>query len=253
MIKFFRNIRKKLVVEGNTSKYLKYAIGEIVLVVIGILIALQINNWNENRLENFEEDKLLENLKIDFEQTISEFNEMNSNRQIILSANYELTQLNPNDEVLDTKKIDALLGYTFIVPTFNGKSGSLMVLLNSGKINIIKNEALKKLLFSWPSEVEDMTEGEIDSKKLTNESYLPIVRKYANVSEIIRTIKLLPIKTKIRNKGITSNYKELLSDTEFKNLLYQLELFALDNIQETEKLIKISRSIIEIIDTELKQ
>ena len=53
MIKFFRNIRKQLLNEGKTGKYLKYALGEIVLVVIGILIALQINNWNENRkLEN---------------------------------------------------------------------------------------------------------------------------------------------------------------------------------------------------------
>jgi len=49
MIKFFRNFRKNLVNEGKTASYLKYAIGEIVLVVIGILIALQINNWNENR------------------------------------------------------------------------------------------------------------------------------------------------------------------------------------------------------------
>ena len=49
MIKFFRNIRKNLVAENKTSKYFKYAIGEIVLVVIGILIALQINNWNESR------------------------------------------------------------------------------------------------------------------------------------------------------------------------------------------------------------
>ena len=47
MIKFFRKIRQNLLSEGKTGKYLKYAIGEIVLVVIGILIALQINNWNE--------------------------------------------------------------------------------------------------------------------------------------------------------------------------------------------------------------
>ena len=48
MIKFFRNIRQSLIMENKTSKYLKYAIGEILLVVIGILIALQINNWNES-------------------------------------------------------------------------------------------------------------------------------------------------------------------------------------------------------------
>lgn len=49
MIKLFRNIRQNLIMENKTSKYLKYAIGEIILVVIGILIALSINNWNESR------------------------------------------------------------------------------------------------------------------------------------------------------------------------------------------------------------
>jgi len=49
MIKFFQKIRKKLVIEDKTSKYFKYAIGEIILVVIGILIALSINTWNEKR------------------------------------------------------------------------------------------------------------------------------------------------------------------------------------------------------------
>lgn len=49
MIKFFRKIRQNLLSDSNNGKYFKYAIGEIILVVIGILIALQINNWNENR------------------------------------------------------------------------------------------------------------------------------------------------------------------------------------------------------------
>ena len=49
MIKFFRKIRQKLLTENKLSKYLIYAIGEIILVVIGILIALSINNWNEDR------------------------------------------------------------------------------------------------------------------------------------------------------------------------------------------------------------
>ena len=52
MIKFFRKIRQRLLTENKISKYLVYAIGEIILVVIGILIALQINNWNEQRNEN---------------------------------------------------------------------------------------------------------------------------------------------------------------------------------------------------------
>jgi len=62
MIKLFRNIRQKLLVEGKTINYLKYAIGEIVLVMIGILLALQVNNWNENRKGHLNELKLVKQL-----------------------------------------------------------------------------------------------------------------------------------------------------------------------------------------------
>ena len=69
MIKFFRHIRQTLIMENKTGKYFKYAIGEIVLVVIGILIALQINNWNEVQIEKKVElgymKNLLEDLKAD--------------------------------------------------------------------------------------------------------------------------------------------------------------------------------------------
>ncbi len=62
MIKFFRTIRQSHIMENKTSKYIKYAVGEIVLVVIGILIALQINNWNESRKANLLQNKLLTEL-----------------------------------------------------------------------------------------------------------------------------------------------------------------------------------------------
>ena len=59
MIKFFRRIRQQLLSENKFSKYLFYAIGEIILVVIGILLALQINNWNEEKKERVQEQKYL--------------------------------------------------------------------------------------------------------------------------------------------------------------------------------------------------
>ena len=70
MIKFFRKIRQNLLSEGKTGKYLKYAIGEIVLVVIGILIALQVNNWNESNKQRIKEKVILENLKTSLEKDI---------------------------------------------------------------------------------------------------------------------------------------------------------------------------------------
>ena len=65
MIKFFRHIRKSLLEENKMGKYFKYAIGEIILVVIGILIALQINNWNEGRKAKNNEAVLVKQLLVD--------------------------------------------------------------------------------------------------------------------------------------------------------------------------------------------
>jgi len=72
MIKLFRNIRQKLLAEGKTANYIKYAIGEIVLVVIGILIALQINNWNQDRIDRKNEMKLLKEITNDLDITIAD-------------------------------------------------------------------------------------------------------------------------------------------------------------------------------------
>lgn len=79
MIKFFRKTRQNLLLENKTGKYLKYAIGEILLVMIGILLALQVNNWNEERKNMLKESLLVKNiiddLKLDsvhFNQSLSE-------------------------------------------------------------------------------------------------------------------------------------------------------------------------------------
>jgi len=84
MIKFFRKIRQNLLMENKTGKYFKYAIGEIILVVIGILIALQINNWNEQRKIKSKSqsyiDKIMNDLTVDT---------LNINKLIIKTTDYK--------------------------------------------------------------------------------------------------------------------------------------------------------------------
>lgn len=75
MIKFFRKIRQQLLSENKFSKYLIYAIGEIVLVVFGILIALQINNWNQGKLKVEKEIEILKSFESQFEQDLNQFDE----------------------------------------------------------------------------------------------------------------------------------------------------------------------------------
>ncbi len=81
MIKFFRKIRQKLLTENKFSKYLIYAIGEIVLVVIGILIALQINNWSEQQKEKTKMSAYLSNLVEDMKENNRNF-DVNINKQV---------------------------------------------------------------------------------------------------------------------------------------------------------------------------
>jgi hypothetical protein len=93
MIKFFRNIRKKLADDNKPLKYMRYAVGEIVLVVIGILIALQINNWNEDQKEREIEVKVLKEIAENLEANIlrlqsmmARCNEDNQSADIIISV-----------------------------------------------------------------------------------------------------------------------------------------------------------------------
>ncbi len=72
---------------GKTGKYLKYAIGEIILVVIGILIALSINNWNEKRIENKRADAFVKKLKVQIENNIARVD----NRIQLFESNYSTT------------------------------------------------------------------------------------------------------------------------------------------------------------------
>lgn len=72
MIKLFRNLRKSFISEGNTQKYLKYAIGEILLVVVGILIALQVSNWNTKKKLEKKELEFLEHIYGDLENVLSD-------------------------------------------------------------------------------------------------------------------------------------------------------------------------------------
>ena len=103
MIKFFRKIRQNLLSEGKTGKYFKYAIGEIVLVVIGILIALSINNWNEQQKQNSQERQFLSVLKIEFTINLNRLDKVIHFREnSIKSANELMTYF--NEDIIDISK-----------------------------------------------------------------------------------------------------------------------------------------------------
>lgn len=142
MIKFFRKIRYNLMETGKTSKYLKYAIGEIILVVIGILIALQINNWNEFNKERENEKIILneirENLKFDLEDFESNIANLQNK---IISAKTLLKIIDNKSDYNDS--IGYFFYYLKTYPHFSNKSNGYNLLQSKG-LDIIQNDSIRK-------------------------------------------------------------------------------------------------------------
>ena len=143
MINFFRKIRKKLADDNKPLKYARYAIGEIALVMIGILLALQVNNWNEFQKDRKIEKEalvgLVENLKLNINQTehkIARIQDANKSGQIIFAA---IKNSNHTVDTLGKHFHEALLNHANLLLTI----GAYEALKNIG-FEIIRNEILKK-------------------------------------------------------------------------------------------------------------
>lgn len=108
MITIFKKVRQKLLSENKTGRYFKYAIGEIILVVIGILVALQINNWNELRKQKLVEIDILEGIRNDIlEDTIDLNANIRNYKKQIKSDSIRLDHLS-NKREKDKKIINLL-------------------------------------------------------------------------------------------------------------------------------------------------
>jgi hypothetical protein len=146
MIKFFRKIRQEMLSENKFSKYLIYAIGEIVLVVIGILIALQINISNEVKKARAVEINYLENLKADLlleNKNIEDFGVYHIEKA--KSCTYLLNTTIPTtmeDVVTYTHQYENVFFWYDFVPNNN----TFKELLSSGNLSLIKNDAIKNAL-----------------------------------------------------------------------------------------------------------
>lgn len=151
-------MRKKLLEENKIRNYLKYDIGEIILVVIGILIALSINNWNENRKNEIERIVILKNLKTelaeDFFQLTYTLDRLDARKKAADYLYNVITSETKSITLDSTQIVDALMRCGYIhkfVPTF----AVYNEIQNSGKLNLIQSDSIKKLLASYKSRVEE--------------------------------------------------------------------------------------------------
>ena len=182
MLRFFRNIRQKLIEQENIRKYLLYAIGEIFLVVIGILIALQVNNCNEERKDAKTEAQYLKSLLQDLQTQVEAMDGNIANENIhferavgLINAYNRDGSLNSTEE--NRKFLASLWGRTtFVVhdPTFSE-------LIATGNIQLISNEVLRNEIIEYYQNFERIELIIQKNNDLKDQSIMPSVFKYVDV------------------------------------------------------------------------
>jgi hypothetical protein len=246
MIKFFRNIRKNLLSKGKTANYLKYAIGEIVLVMIGILLALQVNNWNEVRKDNIRKNLLLKSLKVEFSLNLNQLDSVLYFDNLVVKSTYRFLHLDENEWVANnTDSLRVLLQSTSWLWTFDAQNGALRSGISSGDIHLIKNDSLINLLFSWQDVVADAKENEDRSINLRLDSYEVLDR-------FIRSVDYRSVEhVKLGKSKFYSDYQALINDPLFEDYIQKRYSFTLDAVNELKLVKKQNIKILELIDQEI--
>jgi hypothetical protein len=249
MIKFFRKIREKMLVKNKFSKYLLYAIGEIILVVIGILIALSINNWNENRKNTIEEKAILESLyenlnlaKTQSESLIAEEDTLKERliRILRIDSKYSKTDF---EKIPDSIFKSAVWDLQSDQPTFNAYNN----LKNTNKLSLIKskkiNEKFTDLEFHQ-NKLNDILEDRLSVHQIRVDD---ILEKEINFIPLVKSnIPTINIENEIQN-----NYKQILDNKRIRNLLGMKLSFTQDVIDRRQNLDDEIRSLILYIESEL--
>ena len=158
MIKLFNKMRKQLLDENKTGRYFKYAIGEIVLVMIGILLALQVNTWNQNRQLQKEEVQIMKSLHKEFSKNLVKFDnayKFHNNRKQGIE-----TIMSIEARELSTDSLRLLLRSVNNNYTFNPFQGNYNSIISSGKIELISNDLLKERISSLQDLIIDYQEEE---------------------------------------------------------------------------------------------
>ncbi len=253
MIKFFRKIRQNLLSENKFSKYLIYAIGEIILVVIGILIALQINNSNELNKQRAKELQFLKNLKSDLIFEESELERYTGIREsIVNSAQIALEHFNGKP----IENIQMFNFHTFNVgiwQEFQRNNNTFLELLNSGNLTIISNDSIKNGLLNL-----DL----IHKKIISNREHLRNDMEHYFYDPWFKTVDLDPFAQSFvfyANNGEFDNKMELskeeidrlLNDKVFKNG-FVVSVFTNSLIIDDYKRMKdLNKKVVELINKEI--
>lgn len=243
MIKFFRNIRKKLAAENKFMAYSRYAIGEIILVVIGILIALQINNWNSSKKDRLVERKYLEGFVSDLRSDSSKMeyfvNSVPKKIEALLLARayiYQPTQIKDTLKFIDTLGYGGVASRTAL---FENQS-TYKDIISTGNLRLIRNKNLTQALLMY-YQYSDNTETYLGNLRTEYATYMNSLFPYD------RKNSFKPYPEEIHH------ILEALKTIEFLRLTNNELAYAYALRVRFTSLLKFNQELLNLIDQELKK
>jgi len=212
MLTFFRRIRKGLLGDGATSKYLLYAIGEIALVVIGILIALQINNWNSQKLDNKLESEYLGRLQSDLQFDLETLNwslpYVGEKKEALKRA----LQLIKTDTLIHSDTLTQILDVSTrlsISIRINRQNATYSELVSTGNLNLIRNYHLRNRI----TEYYTLWDNNILRVDKSNTGYRNIVSQISDPDNLFeQRAKLQSLNDLLDEYGLIDQYRKLLNE-----------------------------------------
>ena len=206
----------------ETKQYLKYGIGEVFLVVIGILLALQVNNWNEKRKLIIEEKKTLLSFHNEVSNNLNILERSIFEKQKIIEANNEILKyIGPNEKWLSEKSLDSLMYHITVSGwIFVPEDGVLNEIINSGKLSIIQDEKIKNEIASLPQLLSLILEEDRLYRDDLHQYFLPFLSKNYKLRNITSHRELLEhSKSDLGISKFENNPVALLNNPEFENIL----------------------------------
>jgi hypothetical protein len=207
--------------KNKTGKYLKYAFGEIALVVIGILIALQVNNLNEIDKVKDTEVIYLNALHDEFSNNLKEVERvMELNEEGLAYAHALLGKMGTDDPNLTEKVFDSLMYHTILTEIqYRPSPGTLIELVSSGKLSIISNRELRLKLASWDGILTSVSFQEEEHSK-PRYKLIDLINKWGNGRKsLINALGNNRFSLKIPSSNFKLSSKVLLQNIEFDNQL----------------------------------
>jgi len=251
MINFFRKIRQNMIKENQVSKYILYAIGEIILVVIGILIALQINNWNAEQNIEKEEISLLNNLleslysaKEQSHIDIFKENKLRESLLVALGKNSNKSKLGINS-MSDSLFYNLLWNSNPSVPVLSSYSD----IKNTGRIGIIKNRSIRENFTNLELSLAELT-SLVKDRLIVQQTRIDDI--LVNAVNFVRLLKSMEPSIDIDNE-LQNNYNLILNNQKTRNLLalkLGLTYSAINNRQELRDEID---DLIQLVEVELQR